>query len=349
MNFRTFRDLQARIAEWALALPDEVDLVVGLPRSGLLPATMLALHRQLPMADLDGFLAGRVYDGGRRFHARFGDGAVAAYLDEPRTVLIVDDSIRSGASLAQVRERIEGANLPHRVRYGVVYAEPGTEHLVDHYCEVVPTPRAFEWNLMHTDALLSRCCVDIDGVLCPDPTPAQNDDVEAYLDFVRSAPPLHRPTGLIGWLVTCRLEKYRAETEAWLEQRGIRYRQLIMMDYPDAAARRAAGAYGAFKAEAYTHSEALLFLESNPRQAREIAERAGRAVYCVGTRELIEPGPLARHRRDGYEWWSRLGASLRRKVRALFARPPREAPPSGGSRPAPQASPSGDAPARRSS
>jgi hypothetical protein len=70
MNYRSFSDLQARVAEWAIALPDEVDLVVGVPRSGLLPATLLALHRHLPMADLDGFLAGRIYDGGRRFRGR---------------------------------------------------------------------------------------------------------------------------------------------------------------------------------------------------------------------------------------------------------------------------------------
>jgi len=333
MNYRSFSDLQARVAEWAIALSDEVDLVVGLPRSGLLPATLLALHRHLPMADLDGFLAGRVYDGGRRFRGRFGDSAVTSYLDEPRTVLVVDDSIRSGSSLAEVRERIERAHLPHTVLYGVVFAEPGTEHLVDYFCEVVATPRAFEWNLLHTDALLSKCCVDIDGILCPDPTRAQNDDGHAYLDFVRSAPPLYRPTGRIGWLVTCRLEKYRAETEAWLDRRGIRYGELIMMDYPDARARRAAGAYGAFKAKAYLRTGARFFLESNPRQAREIAERTGRPVYCVGTRELVEPGSIARRRRDGAEWWSSVRSRVRRKLRALLRRPSE------------QDSPPGDAPA----
>lgn len=320
MNYRSFADLNRHMVEWAVSLPDDIDIVVGVPRSGLLAATLLALHRQLPMADLDGFLAGRVYGGGRRFRGRFGDDAVHRFLETPRRVLIVDDSIRSGASMHEVRERVAAADLPHTVSYGVVYAEPGTESLVDHYCEVVPTPRAFEWNLLHTDALLSKCCVDIDGVLCPDPTPEQNDDGPAYLDFVRNTPPLYHPTGFIGWLVTCRLEKYRTETEAWLRRNDIRYGELIMMDYEDAAARRAAGAYGRFKAEAYVRTGARFFLESSPKQAAEIAERTGRPVYCVGTRTLVEPGLLARSKREGAEGFSTLAFRLKRKARHLLAR-----------------------------
>lgn len=327
MNYRSFADLNDRVVDWARALPDDIDLIVGVPRSGLLAATLLALHRQLPMVDLDGFLAGRIYDGGRRFRGVYGEEATRVYLEEPRTVLIVDDSIRSGASLQEVRERVRAASLPHAVRYGVVFADAGAEGLVDHYCEVVPTPRAFEWNLLHTDALLSKCCVDIDGVLCPDPTPEQNDDGPAYMDFVTNAPTLHRPTGEIGWLVSCRLEKYREATEAWLAAHGIRYRELIMMDYPDAAARRAARAYGAFKAEAYATSGAHFFLESNPRQAEEIARRTGRAVFCVSTRTVVEPGTVARTKRESAERASRIWSRVRQKARSVLrGRRPAAAP-----------------------
>lgn len=320
MNYRSFADLNARVVDWARALPDDVELVVGVPRSGLLVATLLALYRQLPMADLDGFLAGRIYDSGRRLRGAHGHEGRDSFLDRPRCVLIVDDSIRSGASLQEVRARVAAANLPHRVGYGVVYADEGAEELVDHYCEVVPTPRAFEWNLMHTDALLSKCCVDIDGVLCPDPTPEQNDDGPSYREFIADAPALHKPTARVGWLVTCRLEKYREATEAWLASRGIRYNELIMMDYPDAAARRAAGAYAAFKADAYASSGAHFFLESNPRQAREIARRTGRPVYCVSTRALVEPDPIASGRRVGAERVSILWFRIRRKVGSVLDR-----------------------------
>jgi len=37
--------------------------------------------------------------------------------------------------------------------------------------------------------------------------------------------------------VTCRLEKYREETEAWLDEHGVTYDNLVMMDHPDMEAR----------------------------------------------------------------------------------------------------------------
>jgi len=41
----------------------------------------------------------------------------------------------------------------------------------------------FEWNALH-HSNPERFCVDIDGVLCRDPTEAENDDGESYLEFL---------------------------------------------------------------------------------------------------------------------------------------------------------------------
>jgi orotate phosphoribosyltransferase len=166
---------------------------------------------------------------------------------------------------------------------------------------------------------MSYSCVDIDGVLCPDPTPRQNDDGAGYLDFIANAPALHTPNVQVGWLVTCRLEKYRAATEAWLENNGIRYNELVMMDYADAESRRAAGAYGAFKANVYSTTGALFFVESNPSQASEIALRSGKPVYCMGTRSLVRPGLIAQSRRRAIDSLARswVGAARRRVLRLV--------------------------------
>ena len=48
--------------------------------------------------------------------------------------------------------------------------------------------------------------MDIDGVLCADPTPEENDDGEKYRHFLLNAPPLFIPKVTIGTLVTSRLE-----------------------------------------------------------------------------------------------------------------------------------------------
>jgi uncharacterized HAD superfamily protein len=101
--------------------------------------------------------------------------------------------------------------------------------------------------------------------------------------------------------VTARLEKYRALTEEWLRANGVEYGELLMMDYPDMAARRAANAYASFKAEAYTRTGALLFVESSPTLAAEVARLSGKSVFCLETRTMIDPEFLSRLRRTTRE------------------------------------------------
>jgi uncharacterized HAD superfamily protein len=140
---------------------------------------------------------------------------------------------------------------------------------------------------------LAQCCVDIDGVLCLDPTEAENDDGPAYEKFLSEALPLFGPTRKIGWLVTSRLEKYRALTEAWLAKHGIQYDKLIMLDLPSKAERQRLGVHGSFKADFYRKSDAILFIESEHQQALKIAELSGKPVLCVETHLVTYPDALS--------------------------------------------------------
>jgi len=222
-------------------------------------------------------------------------GQNAMTLSETRNVLVVDDSVNTGESIQRVRNRIVAADLPHHVQYAAVYIQPHRAHLVDHHCEVLNQPRVFEWNVLHTSGLDSFC-LDLDGVLCFDPTSRDNDDGEEYLRFLDSAEPLLKPTARVGWIVTSRLEKYRDATERWLDRSGVEYGDLIMMDYPDATTRRTLLARTAFKAETYRRTGAMLFLESSLQQSFEIANLAGGDVLCISTMQLVRPGvsPLLR-------------------------------------------------------
>ncbi|MGH9423649.1 MAG: phosphoribosyltransferase, partial [Thermoanaerobaculia bacterium] len=60
MNYRSINDLVLRVRELLPQVPRDVDLVVGIPRSGLLPATVIALALEKPVADLDSFLRGSI-------------------------------------------------------------------------------------------------------------------------------------------------------------------------------------------------------------------------------------------------------------------------------------------------
>src|SRR5437870_5771240 len=81
-----------------------------------------------------------------------------------------------------------------------LYPAPRSEHHVDFYFEIVATPRCFEWNLMHHPWVLSKTCMDIDGVLCRDPSPEENDDGAQYRQFLTSTERRYLPTAPVRWL-----------------------------------------------------------------------------------------------------------------------------------------------------
>lgn len=292
IHYRSVATLSADVFKWSQDLPRDIEVVVAIPRSGMLVASLLALYRDIPVTDIEGLLEGRIIQTGPRYH---GD-STATLLAAGRRVLVVDDSVLFGTQMGVARGRIRDARLPHKVLYGAVYTCPGTENAVDFSYQSVPKPRLFEWNIFHRGEL-SAICVDLDGVLCRDPTPEENDDGRIYEEFIRKVRPIVVPTRRIGWVVTCRLEKYRALTEEWLSANNIMYNELVMMNFPDKGSRIKAKCYVNFKTKHYTRTGALLFIESSLPQAVGIANLSGKDVLCTESRELIRPGFARRHGR----------------------------------------------------
>jgi len=284
MEYRSFADLADTIARSSYRLPPDIDLIVGIPRSGMLAANMLALHLNLPFLDLDSFVAGQHPHVGRTVRDTMRvDGS-----RPPGRVLVVDDSILSGESMRQVRDRLTAAMPEAEIFYCAVYAAHEEHPEIDLWLEIVDHPRIFQWNLMR-HRRLGDACFDIDGVLCHDPTGEENDDGERYDAFLRSARPLHLPGVRVKHLVTSRLEKYRPQTEAWLHAHGVDYERLWMLDLPSAEERRRLKMHAAHKARVYRKTDTCLFVESESRQAAEIANLSGRPVLSLETHKMIWP------------------------------------------------------------
>lgn len=286
MNYRSVDDMSQDVTALARSIPTDIDLVVGIPRSGLLPANLLCLQLNTRMTDVQGLRDRRLLSSGYRY-----DGKVTGF-DDIEHVLVVDDSVDSGRQMRETKAEIAEMDLPFEVEYAAVYVSPTGHREVDYWGEVVYNPRFFEWNMMH-HPLLKQSCVDIDGVLCRDPTDEENDDGPRYSQYLTDVEPWVVPTERVDKLVTCRLEKYRAETEAWLERHGIRYNELVMMEYETGEERKAANGYSQFKADIYRSCDAKLFIESDPKQATEIAKLASKPVFSYDTNELVEPGAVA--------------------------------------------------------
>jgi uncharacterized HAD superfamily protein/hypoxanthine phosphoribosyltransferase len=311
MNYRNIADLNNIILKKLSIIPRDFDLIVGVPRSGMLPANLLALYLNRPYTDIHSFLNGHIYKAGAR--SQFFD------ISEFKKILVVDDSIASGSAMVEVRESLKHLESKFDIKYCAVYIIAGKEKMVDYFFEIVPLPRYFQWNILnHTT--LEKACFDIDGVLCADPLPEQNDDGPKYIDFILNAPPLFIPGSKIGTIVTSRLEKYRTETETWLKANNIKYNDLVMLDLPDMAARQKANNHGDHKAKAYMSKPYVLFIESELHQAIEINRLSKKPVLCTANFEMIfESESLMYNLKSGkhFPFLRKYALKVRDKIRQL--------------------------------
>lgn len=316
MEFKSYADLEADVVRLLPALPRDIDLVVGIPRSGIPPASMISLYLNIPMADLQGFIEGRVLGNGKR--KMRSDGLPEDLHAEPLNVLVVDDSVGAGTQLREIRQRLADLNLPHRLQYATIYATPQSEKLVDfHAVRLTPSKHFFAWNLIHHPAAGSWC-FDMDGVLCRDCTVEEDDEGAKYETFLETVEPLFLPTSEIGWIITSRLEKYRPQTIAWLERHGVKYKELLMHPAANNAERRQQGGGGRMKGDIYKKLDTGLFIESERWQSEEIARISGKYVFCVDTREMVGPGSASRMKalaRKGPKAYLRKGKKILKTIR----------------------------------
>ena len=243
IHFRSVADMDMLIRGNLTHIPD-VDCVVGVPRSGMLPATLIALYLGKPLMSIDNI----------HKHTTVGYSERLPLLTYIKRVLVVDDSCDSGNAMRKVKKDLIISEVTNELEfiYCAVYATQRAidDGEIDFYFERVDQPRVFEWNILDHN-ILQNSCVDMDGVLCADPMPYENDDGEMYRTFLEKAEPKFIPHYTIDSIVTCRLEKYRPQTEEWLRKHNVKYRNLFMMNYPNAVARQQQGRYTEFKAEIY--------------------------------------------------------------------------------------------------
>lgn len=277
MIYHNYQDMADALRRGLWMVPHDVDIIVGIPRSGMIPALMLAELLNKRCADLDAFIDGREMSFGRRGGLMRG-GNIGK-------VLIVDDSVASGNALNAVKRRLEAMKERYTFVYACVYAESREATGLVDICfdNIWRDGEKFyrkEWNILHLFPHLANAGMwDIDSLLCKEPP--NDKDTEAYEAYLRDAVPMIIPTTPIGAIVTYRLEKYRDVTEAWLQRNGIRYKRLVMFNAPDRVTRNRTISGGGFKGKVYAAATwARLFYESDAHQAEVISKMSGKPVFC---------------------------------------------------------------------
>jgi uncharacterized HAD superfamily protein/adenine/guanine phosphoribosyltransferase-like PRPP-binding protein len=284
IGYMSFAEMSENVRAGSHRVSRDVDLIVGIPRSGMIPAYLLGLYRNLPVVDLPTFIkGGNPENGGRNMQSD------SRTIHDARNILLVDDSILSGSSMRTGVNRIREAGFSGEVTTCAVVVEPSRTEYVDLSFCAMPTPRFFEWNAFHHSYIVESACMDMDGVICVDPNPEDNDDGPRYRNFLETAALKCRPTGHIGYIVSSRLGKYRCATESWLSRNRIDYGELILLEGATAKERNKLRLHAPFKARIYTEKNSPIFFESDAKQAEEIAKLSGKPVLCVESMQMDYP------------------------------------------------------------
>ena len=248
--------------QWIKEIPSDFDVVIGIPRSGLIPAAIIAGELGKPLTTPDLFLE-------RKYWMSSAIPAMAARFFYNR-VLLVDESGDSFHQFTPIYERLYKADPSISFIRAVQYVNKSAirEGKVDLWYKAfsrTSTPR-FDINLAHNDD--GRTAYDLDGVLCEDIT---LDHMKNYDHFIETARPYRIPVYPIKCIITGRNEKYRDATVKWLRKYHVLYRSLHML--PDGEDMID------FKCRILKMEKPSRFIESNNIIARECYDRTG--IRCV--------------------------------------------------------------------
>jgi uncharacterized HAD superfamily protein len=257
--------LTAWTLDWANSLPHNYDAIVGIPRSGLLVATIIALKLGKPLSTPDLAVQGQYW-------------LSDMVTNDTRTIsqiLLVDDSIASGEALRTALEI-----LRHTKRFNITTASlittSDTRSLVDLSYTVVPVPYNFEWCLTHQKGNgIAKVAMDLDGLICEDCPPDVDLNEELYVKWIRAARPLFIPRYPVDVIVSNRLERYRTLTEEWLGRNKVHYKRLYLWDVRSKEERGSVARWVEHKVEVLRKEKPDLMYESSREQAEMIYKATG--------------------------------------------------------------------------
>lgn len=285
----SYSDLHSLIQQNLWQIPKTIDLVIGIPRSGLMPASHIATSLNLPLQTLND-VSNKL--GTKQLFTLRGIWS----LENPKHILLVDDTSNTGLRMSQSIKLISDRWRGVEITTLAICSARNSLFSPDIAFTNSVTPRVFAWNMFNHDELTSRIAVDLDGILCADPTEEENDDGANYFRFLREAELKIKPMKQVKAIISGRLEKYRSETEKWLSTNSISYHQLFMNDAPSAHYRRnekfergglVVDQISDFKSRVLSILKPTLFVESNLNQASNIHKITGINTYAFDHDEFF--------------------------------------------------------------
>tara|TARA_Y100001938_G_scaffold68727_1_gene95346 strand:- start:344 stop:1318 length:975 start_codon:yes stop_codon:yes gene_type:complete len=248
--------------------------ILGIPRSGMFPASMIAMWLNLPLYFLDPQNNLVPMSGASKF------GGIRMMEHKPLTgrLLVVDDTVYSGTAMKNFKSR-----FLEDVYFAATYVKPEAKDLVDFYAKELPPPHLLEWNLFNC-TYIQQALLDFDGILCPNVPFEILEDEEKHKEWLSNVKPFyHRlPKFKCKGIVTARFERYRDITENWLARHNVKYERLVMMpnEMEEDRLRDHVETSSTYKAKHFVKSDAKFFIESEVPEAIRIRKKSGKLVIC---------------------------------------------------------------------
>ena len=272
--FISFREILDCTLEWIKYLPKDIDVVVGIPRSGMFVASVIALSLGKPLTSPELFAEGKVWWTKKK---------ESQHPIQLRKVLLVDDTIGEGTTFMNAQQIILEKNPNAEIIKASLFSNPTPSVQLDYYFTVLSKGYdRFEWGLMH--AHVGITATDMDGILCEEcPLDADRDE-EKYKEWIATVKPYRIPAYEIDAIITSRLEKYRKHTEEWLRKHGVKYKRLIMWNLPDKKFRTNSAEY---KSRELLKLKPEWYWESNFGEAKQIWKKTKIPVLCFDKMILL--------------------------------------------------------------
>jgi len=266
MKYRlvSFKEEIAACINLAKIVPANIDIVCGIPRHGMIPASIISEYLGKPLMTPDNDTVW--------FSAR----SPRKEYNNPISILMVDDSLSTWNTMKTAQAKIQviypGAEMIIAAPYINEIDIPNIKYHIDYF--KTGSHPMFHSQLMH-DPWLRPMGIDMDGILCED----WSIDWD-YNEFIENTKPYRIPTYNIDFIITGRLEKYRSQTEAWLKRYKVSYDKLIMLPEVED--------HGVYKARICRENNIQIYIESSRDQADYINANSNAITICYDSGELFQ-------------------------------------------------------------
>ena len=270
----------ARLTTDCLSLIEKlprIEGVIGIPRSGMIPASIIAVNMSVPLYSISNeklvMLNSMSDTGGSRMVMYEPNGS--------KNILLIDDTAFFGNAMSKHKELVEKLLPSKNIITSVIYSTPEAieKKLIDVHLYTSKFPHVLEWNFFDAHPTMNGM-FDLDGVFCKDCPHEIAEDETRYKIWLQTVKPIeNRIPRLFPAIAICtgRLEKYRKETEEWLDRHNIKYSNLLMFQgTKEERDSNHALNVARFKKQKFIeynkNFNCLYFIESCPEQSRLIAD-----------------------------------------------------------------------------